>query len=270
MFAAEFRAESGHNLHRQLAVLIGIGRLMIRVSLIERMIYPLALLTSVFGIVYWYWTTTPSYALSQVVVSLQNHDTTTFEKFVDIDSVASHAFDNVVDGPARGQVMGRVSMIGVGFIRMFKRDIIGIAHQKLIDEVAHGQVKVKMAGSVLNNIIPGAGIVWANDLKPTGPTVAQATQVVSGGEDIVESPNMNNKTRVLLREYGLTRGGFRGVKYLNTNGSSALLGLEFYSPRMNQNFVVEFKLEDAGGYWRVVELSNLNDLIAKYMQMQPS
>lgn len=241
---------------------------MIRVSLIERMIYPLALITSVFGIVYWYWTTTPSYALSQVVVSLQNRDATTFEKYVDIDSVASRAFDNVVDGPARGQIMGRVSMIGVGFIRMFKRDIVGMAHQKLLDEVAHGQVKVNMAGSVLNNVIPGAGIVWTNDMKPVGPTVAQATQVVSGDEDIVQSPHMNDRTKSILREYGLTRGGFRGVKYLNTNGSSARLGLEFYSPKMNQNFVVEFKLEDAGGYWRVTELSNLNDLLARYMQWQ--
>jgi hypothetical protein len=32
---------------------------------------------------------------------------------------------------------------------------------------------------------------------------------------------------------------------------------------------VEFRLEDMGGYWRVEELSNLNELVDMYLHSQP-
>jgi hypothetical protein len=202
---------------------------------LERLIYPLALLAGAIGLAYWYWTTTPSYAVNAVVDSLRHHDVDTFQKYVDIDSVASHAFDDVVDGPAVDKLVGhRDNFIGMGFIRFFKRDIVGIAHERLCGLISDPNVDLENAT---------AGTMEAMHKYKISPKVRQA-----------------------LVAYGLTKEGFRGVKYLEVNGGIAALGLDFYSPMLRNHYIVAFRLEDAGGYWRVTEVTNLNDLLSIYLQ----
>src|SRR5688572_8944683 len=116
------------------------------IRFVERMIYPLALLVAVIGIVYWYWTTTPGYALNAVIGSIREHDAQTFQKYVDVDAICSHAFDDILEGPARAELHGRMdSMIGVGFIKFFKRDIIGMAREKIVGYVLDPEITVDKA-----------------------------------------------------------------------------------------------------------------------------
>lgn len=202
--------------------------------LAERLIFPLALIAGVLGLVYWYWTTTPAYALNCVVDALQHHDKQSFEKYVDIDSVASHAFDDLVEGPARGELLGRMnSMIGVGFLRFFKAEIVGMAHDKLTSFVGDPSIHLE--------------------------------QGIEGPLDKLQQYHITPRVRQILVDYGITRYGFKGIKYLEVRGSNAFFGLGFYSPRLRTDYIVEFRMEDAGGYWRVVELTNVNDLVNKYL-----
>src|ERR1700722_18471352 len=76
--------------------------------LVEKLLFPIALLIGVVGLAFWYWTTTPSYAVNSLVESLRHHDAQQFEKYVDVDSLASHAFDDLLEGPARDEVLGRM------------------------------------------------------------------------------------------------------------------------------------------------------------------
>lgn len=205
---------------------------------LERLIFPLALIAGALGLAYWYWTTTPSYAVNSIVDSLKQHDVQTFEKYVDVDSVASHAFDDLLEGPAREEILGRMgrmdSFLGAGFIRFFKRDIINMAHERLVHVVADPGIRLDA--------------------------------VTDSSTNTLGSYHINPRTRQTLVDYGLSKYGFRGIKYLQTQGNDARLGLEFFSPRLRNSYIVEFRLEDAGGYWRVTQLTNLPELLERYIQ----
>jgi hypothetical protein len=228
---------------------------------LERLAYPIAFLTAVLGLGYWYWTTTPSYALTAVVVSVKNRDVDMFEKYVDVDSVISHAFDDIVQGPISAEIIGRSnSFIGMGFVRFFKRQIVELAHGK-VDEYV-GQGHLHLAENVPTTVNPITALAVMN----SGQIVQAAT---NGRQEViprkVEGESKSAKLKRILKEYGISAVGYRGIKYLRTEGPKAYLGIEFFAPKLAKTWVAEFELEDAGGHWQITELDNLNDIVNMYM-----
>lgn len=211
---------------------------------------------------YWYWTTTPSYALTAVVVSVKNRDVEMFEKYVDVNSVLSHAFDDIVRGPISAEIMGQQnSFIGMGFVRFFKKEIIELAHGKVDEYVAEGHLK--LAESVPTTVNPITALAVMNS--------GQIVQAANGDKQEVLAPPVENesksqKLKRILKEYGISRFGYRGVKYLRMEGPKALLGIEFFAPRLNKKWIAEFQLEDTGGRWQITQLDNLNQIIDMYLQ----
>jgi hypothetical protein len=296
-----------------------------RLTWVERVIYPVALITAVLGCLYCYWTTTPSYALASIVMSVQNHDATTFQKYIDIDSIAGSAFDELLSGPARSVVVGRMSgpmvLLGIDFLRFFRTDIVDIAHGHVVDFISDGNIKIDITHGALENFsllkkqsppsaltpglpavlpesttssstssgsLPSSTAPLSNSTQPKPasdervrtsvasangsqsscpPAGSRKSSCPEGDNDLLQSPKLNERVRKQLREFGLSTKGFRGIKYFNNAGNQAFLGLEFYSPRLHQEWVAEFKMEDCGGYWRVTELSNLNQLVDKYVAL---
>jgi hypothetical protein len=230
---------------------------------LERMVYPVALLIAAFGLAYWYWTTTPSYALTAVVVSVKNRDVEMFEKFVDIDSVTSHAFDDLINGPIAAEVIGGRSggFLGMGFVKFFKREIIEMAHDKVVNYIAEGNVK--LASDVPASVNPITTLAVFNSGQIVQATVKDKTEV------LLPAPaheSKNDKLKRSLKEFGISKFGYRGIKYLKIIGPRALLGIEFFSPKLNKNWTANFQLEDAGGYWRVTELANLDEIVKMYLE----
>lgn len=253
---------------------------------LERLVYPLAFITGVFGIAYWYGTTTPQYAVAAAIMSTKDHDTKQFEKYVDVDSIAGRAFDTVVDGPARAVLMGRYqNMIGAGFLHFFKNDVVGMAHDRTIDFIATNRTKIDTgAGTWL--IMPFAFLAPKElTIEPHKDKLAQNPNAAYAGEigssdkknpvavnnstesDEALSDDLGTKTSRQLKDFGLDKNGFRGY-YFDQQSNWAILGLKFHSPKLNEDWVAEFKLEDAGGYWRVTEVANLNQLIEKYLALR--
>lgn len=229
---------------------------------LERWAYPIAFVTAIAGLAYWYWTTTPSYALTAVVVSVKNRDVAMFEKYVDVNSVLSHAFDDVINGPISSEIIGRQnSFIGMGFVRFFKREIIELAHGKVDEYVEQGHLK--LADNVPVTVNPFTALAVMNS--------GQIVQAANGDKQEVLTPPTDNETKSaklkrVLKEYGISRFGYRGVRYLRMDGAKALLGIEFFAPKLNKKWVAEFQLEDAGGYWQVTQLDNMTQIIDMYMQ----
>jgi hypothetical protein len=228
---------------------------------LERWAYPIAFMTAVFGMAYWYWTTTPSYALTAVVVSVKNRDIDMFEKYVDVNSVISHAFDDIVQGPISGEIMGRQnSFIGMGFVRFFKREIVELAHGKVDEYVGEGHLK--LAENVPTTVNPITALAVMNSGHLVHAAVGDKQEALAPAP-VHESKN--DKLKRILREYGISKFGYRGVKYLRIEGPKAFLGIEFFAPRLNKKWVAEFQLEDAGGYWQVTQLANLSQIVDMYM-----
>ncbi len=101
--------------------------------------------------------------------------------------------------------------------------------------------------------------------KPTSKedTSALVNDDYNATTDIPEIPGVKGKVKDQIKQFAR----FREFKYFEQKGNAALLGLEFYSPKLHENWVLEFKMEDAGGFWRVTEVSNLNQLIDKYLAL---
>jgi hypothetical protein len=222
---------------------------------LEQLIVPVAFLTGVIGLVYWYWTTTPSYAVNQVVWSIRHRDTGVFQKYVDVDSISSKAFDDLVHGKARASLLGSYdAMIGSGIVSYFKPELVAIAREYVVKCISAGTLS-----RALSQRQPAA---------VTAPT----DTIASGADDnlvpseLCTSRRERIKINQALRDYGFCREGFRGIAYLKATGPVAYLGLKFHSLKSQQDFIVEFRLDDAGGYWRITELSNLDDLIAQYLK----
>lgn len=251
------------------------------------------------GLAYWYWTTTPTYALSQIVGAVKNKDTETFEKYVDIESVAFRAIDDVLHGPAResGMFGNFDSMIGVGIIGLFKPEIAEIAKTQVLKFIESGTLVTAMAeaqkAAIANSqqanktaaltgptdsTNPAATTEPVNEAKtalvmnpPTTPTETAAPEPPPAESTGSDNSMINKYTKKLklnkqLKAYGLSAKGFRGIDYIKTDGPTALIGFKFHSEKLNRDITIEIKMEDAGGFWRVTELSNLNDLINFYIE----
>ena len=252
------------------------------IRILERLIYPLFFVTVVIGLAYWYWTTTPSYALSQIVGAVKNRDCETFEKYVDIESVAYRAIDDVLHGPAResGMFGNFDNMIGVGIIGLFKPEIAEIAKTQVLKFIEAGTLSKSLVEASKN-----ANPFVAKQPEATAPTELVKTSSEENTETPAESPaavfehrrsgisdssiskyakklKVNNQ----LKAYGLSKKGFKGIDYLKIEGATAFVGFKFHSDKLDRDIVIEIKMEDAGGFWRVTELSNLNDLINTYLE----
>jgi hypothetical protein len=267
---------------------------------LERIIYAIALVTAVIGCAYAYWTTTPSFALTSIVLAVQNHDVQTFEKYCDIDSVTGSAFDDLLNGPARSLVAGKMSgpmvFVGVDFLRFFKNDVVDIAHDQVVQFIGDRNVKLDIAHGALAKMtagkVPDAVVVHRPAAKPkacpaNGAVVTSTVDTAAvdshkysdpgavahvassscpeADDELLQSPHFSDNTKRQLLDFGLSKNGFRGMKYFRLEGNVAAFGLEFYSPKLHDTWIAEFRMEDCGGYWRVTGLSNLNQLVDKYI-----
>lgn len=236
-------------------------------------------MTVVIGLAYWYWTTTPSYALSQIVGAVKNKDVETFEKYVDIESIAYRAIDDVLHGPAResGMFGNLDNMIGVGIIGLFKPEIAEIAKTQVLKFIEQGTLSKQIveatkaanpfSGSQNNAAAPDSTANPDSTTAPQTPsTVFEHHSSSSLSDGSIARYAKKLKVQDQLKAYGLSKKGFKGIDYLKIEGTTAFVGFKFHSEKFNRDIIIEIKMEDAGGYWRVTELSNLNTLISTYLE----
>lgn len=241
------------------------------IRLVERLIYPLFFLTVILGLAYWYWTTTPTYSLSQILGAVKNKDVDTFQKYVDIESIADRAIDDVLHGPAResGMFGNMDNMIGAGIIGLFKPEIAAIAKTQVL--------KFVESGALVKALNEGKKAAQTGQTQTTGANLAVHTLSESPGDTSSASLPISDNSMVgryarklklggSLKAYGLSREGFKGIDYLKVEGQTALVGFKFHSDRFQRNIIIEIKMEENGGFWKVTELSNLNDLINTYLE----
>jgi len=242
------------------------------IKIIERLIYPLFFLTVVAGLAYWYWTTTPSYALTQILAAVRTKDVELFEKYVDIESIADRAIDDVLHGPARESGMLGDNMIGVGMIGLFKPEITAIAKTQVLKFIESGTLAAAMGRKSAGAISTPSITIGSQ----SSPSTGQDTPASSGDASsspiaaLPENSMVGKYARKLklgssLQAYGLSLKGFKKY-YVKTEGQTALVGFVFHSDKFNRNITIEIKMEENGGYWKVTELSNLNDLINTYLE----
>lgn len=173
------------------------------------------------GFEYWQWTRSPKYALREIREALEQRDAAKFEKYVDVESVASHFFDDLIEYQRRRASSKQGA------------DAIGEAF-----------------GAALFELIKPRLVQMSRD--------AVIRWVESGSWDFSAGEGTERLTDLPLLAEGL--GDFKGIGHVKREGKIALVGLDFRNPRLNADLTLELKLRDVGGHWRLVEFANMNQL----------
>lgn len=245
---------------------------------------------------YWYWTTTPQYSMINLAESVRNHDLTKFRKFFDVDSVSSHAVDDL--SSASSQAIG-----GAGLLqRLAGRTLGGILKPELTQSLAK-KITLYVAGDSQAAETPQASHAPANSQaipdssvessaepdevaisvnKGTdGQTSVDVPGIVSvstsdkGSSVSIKSSGLKGIMRgffhklgeivkfpslkEVLHDMGLTKENYRGLTPFQTEGNISHVSLRF-QPADREELLVELELQESDNHWRVVRFSNLATL----------
>ena len=192
----------------------------------------LALLVTLLAVVVWYftyWVKTPQYALNQIGRAVQQHDLKTFEKHVDMETLYSSAYDDVV-----GVTFGEERMSSP-IVTALVQNIKGVAVPILIDQTKH--------------------YVNSGKLNEPEPSDADSPMLQNNGTAIVN--NLKNKTGVDAMHYD-------GLDKIEKNGTDAIVTIDVTDRELDKQFLVALKLRQlADGGWQLTKITNLRELISE-------
>ena len=171
----------------------------------------------------------PKYSLLQAHEAMQDHNMAEFQKYVNIESVTGSLVDQLASHQSMLSALNPGSLISKQVLRFMKPQVAQIAGNEIQKYVETGDFK-KDPNAPKKKVDISLSGLWH--------------KVVSDS------------------------AAFEGVKYVNEQGETALVGLEFTQPRYDTTLVVEVKMQDKGDYWQVVELTNTGELLKHTSRLQ--
>lgn len=204
------------------------------------------------GIGYWYWTTTPEYSLREARAAIKSHDLVKFQKYVDVESVASGMVDSFMAGPVH-------DMSGLGFVgRMLTIGLVGLVKPSLIDSVKEEILRLVEKGAPQT--------ASSSENSPPG----ESTDQESASEDLPGPTNAGSgiSLKQSLKTFGFKGKLYNGTEYSRREGKLAYVGLKLYNQKYNRDLTLEVKLLDMGGYWQVIGLPNLTQMLQTLVKLE--
>lgn len=203
---------------------------------------------------YWYWTTTPVYSILQAREAVKNHDVQSFNKYVDVESIASNLVDVILAKPVGAlDLFGSAGrMLGFGLVSIVKPRALEVVKEQINELVEQGGLKSKTP-------------------QQTGLNPSQARAIPAADSTALcdDEDRVNGiSVKGVLRHYGFAGKCFSGIKYTNIEGKMAHVGLSLHNQKFNQDMVLDLRLHDMGGYWRIDQLSNLPDLAGTLIRLE--
>ncbi len=181
---------------------------------------------------YWYWTTTPQYSVLQLRKSIKEHDLNSFRKYADVDTVASRMVDDLLTKPVQRAlgpgIVGELLGFGLG---VFVKPLLVDSMKHKITDYVEGRAST---ASIENEIRTAS----------------------AGGFSSIPG------------QLGFTGKVFKDIEYVRTEGKIALIGIKLFNAKYNEDMILELKLRDAGGYWQLMELSNLQPFMGRILELQ--
>lgn len=133
-------------------------------------------------------------------------------------------------------------------------EIVDDISEMFIDEVDNGQSNEY---SILNPAFWASGLT--SILKPTIESVIE-----EAFDDFWEHEIENFDSYESSSEFGNIVGSFE-ISYIKKDGKVARLGLVAIDPLTSDEVNLEFKLNKIENYWRITEISNLEELLKSRM-----
>ena len=171
----------------------------------------------------------PKYSLLQAHEALQEHDMVAFEKYVDVQSVSGNLIDQLAQQQGLIGALNPASGVLKQALRYMKPQLTQVARNEVQKYVETGDFK-KDPNAPKKKVDISLSGLWH--------------KVVSDS------------------------AAFKGVKYVNEEGETALVGLEFTQPRYDTTLVLEVKMHNQGDYWQITELANTAELLKHTARLQ--
>jgi len=185
-------------------------------------------------IAYWQWTKTPKYSLNQIINSVEDRDVTTFQKHVDVNSVASRLVDDLsgqIFSESNDELGEFGSAMGEGLMQLIKPRLVALIEEQTLRYVERGTL-------------------WDSDFE-----------LESDGDQDLKVDNITDGI-------GLEQENYQDVDYVRKDGKTAYVGLKFQHGEFDESITLEIMMRDLGGYWQVAELSNMKDIIEKINRLE--
>ena len=199
---------------------------------------------------YWYWTRTPVYSLHQAWNAVQQHDVTTFQKYVDVEGVCGRLIDEAFDATqdltsqSKSPYESLGTYLAKGLVTLAKPTLVRAMKDEVLRFVEEGEFEEARAS-------PSA------DLGGT---------VMGSGEPALANEGLS--LRALYEKGGAKGTRFVGIDGVKKEGKIAFVGLKFWDSRFATDYVVQIKMRDMGGYWQVAEVPNVAQLLRKISELE--
>ena len=172
-----------------------------------------------------YYKKTPTYALLTIYQSVRNHDVETFKTYVDTDSVASYAYDEIIEYYVKDVGMEEGSIF-VGVSKFIKPFFVDTVKDKLLEYVATKKEKT--------------------DPKENEPKAEKP---------LTKNKNINKIfEKVKPRKLDLKGFGDNTIE-----GDTASVTVNLFDPEAQKDVTLVAKLNKTNNIWRLVRITNLKD-----------
>ena len=179
------------------------------------------------AVVYMQVTQSPQYSLKMALSAIQAHDAATFEKYVNIDKLLDRAVGDWIDVE-------------------LKRDVAAGKMSKESATMAIGFTAM-VKGPIISTL--------KKEIISQIETLPNQTAPADTMQEENTNTNISSAKELLAHSY-------RGIKYVKKEGALATVGLAFYIPN-NEELVVELLMKQQTGYWQVIAIQNLTEIVEK-------
>ena len=184
---------------------------------------------------YGYWKKTPEYSMGIILDAVKIHDVIKFQRHVDLDSLLSRAFDDIITTSMDKEEDAAIKGMASGFAQLFKQPAINAMKDGIKRYVETGSFDDEKAKTAQSNAKPGE-------------------------TDKISPKEMGDKA-------GLSNTDFKGIAYTKKEGKTAIVGVKMWEKQVAKEFILDLKMRELDdGTWQLAELSNLSSYMTQVEQ----
>ena len=182
-------------------------------------------------LLFWQVTNSPRYSLKKLDNAIKEHDVNAFNKYVDldatIDEIIVQTWKHYTAGEATGSRWNEIrSDIGNTLLSVVKPNIKEMIKKEVNAYIVTGE--------------------WSGNRTDNG----------SGISSMI--------IKIIREKIDPGQWDQQSVNYTEVDGKIAYVGLTYFDKSRDTNFLLEVKMRDMNGYWQIIEISNIAQILNMY------
>jgi hypothetical protein len=186
------------------------------------------------GFFLWRMMVSPQYSLRQLEKAMDEQNVTAFNKYVAVDevvdSIVVQTWEYYTSKEETGSRWSEIrNEIGNTLLSVVKPNLKEIIKKELLDYIATGQ--------------------W------------------SSSEEEKENNISSIVIQVIKEKIDPEQWDQQSINYTEINGNIAQVGLTYLDKKKEANFLLEVKMRNMNGYWQIIEISNVAQILNMYQNI---